>query len=389
MPPPPVPKRKRDSDSPAPESSASPSSPESEYDPRGVGVSKGGSKQKRVASKPATASKVGPNGRPLSREQLRKANHSLIERRRREKINTALSELRAMVPGLGEENGGKGGEFKLEVLERTVVHMRLLKDQVAELEAELRGRKRHCSTESGESMQIDQKPQHIARELPKHSSTPPSPSMTPPSRHEDPNETEDEANLPPPHAIASRPHSDHSSGHTASPHPPSISSLLTHSHSHTSSAPRTIPQRPAASPNIYLPFPTPSPTSPFLTYHPSSASTASSATGPPEPSPFLAPLQNISLFGGALDLQGKQPSPPEGTRSLRDMGAEEAASVLLAISSPDTMRPTPGSTPLMAARGRPLDEDFTLDGGVATVPVRVEKKFRTQQGKTARDILRM
>jgi len=50
----------------------------------------------------------------MSREQLRKANHSLIERRRREKINSALSELRGMVPGLGED-GGKGGEFKLEV----------------------------------------------------------------------------------------------------------------------------------------------------------------------------------------------------------------------------------------------------------------------------------
>jgi hypothetical protein len=50
----------------------------------------------------------------MSREQLRKANHSLIERRRREKINSALSELRSMVPGLGEE-GAKGGEFKLEV----------------------------------------------------------------------------------------------------------------------------------------------------------------------------------------------------------------------------------------------------------------------------------
>jgi hypothetical protein len=60
------------------------------------------------------AMRTGPNGRPMSREQLRKANHSLIERRRREKINAALSDLRSMVPGLGDE-GGKGGEFKLEV----------------------------------------------------------------------------------------------------------------------------------------------------------------------------------------------------------------------------------------------------------------------------------
>lgn len=53
-------------------------------------------------------------GKGMSREQLRKVNHSLIERRRREKINAALNELRRMVPGLGE-NGGKCGEFKLEV----------------------------------------------------------------------------------------------------------------------------------------------------------------------------------------------------------------------------------------------------------------------------------
>jgi hypothetical protein len=51
----------------------------------------------------------------MSREALRKANHSLIERRRREKINLALGELRDMVPGLGDAEGGKGGEFKLEV----------------------------------------------------------------------------------------------------------------------------------------------------------------------------------------------------------------------------------------------------------------------------------
>lgn len=51
----------------------------------------------------------------MSREALRKANHSLIERRRREKINFALGELRDMVPGLGDAEGGKGGEFKLEV----------------------------------------------------------------------------------------------------------------------------------------------------------------------------------------------------------------------------------------------------------------------------------
>ena len=49
----------------------------------------------------------------MSREALRKANHSMIERRRREKINAALGDLRDMVPGLGDQT--KGGEFKLEV----------------------------------------------------------------------------------------------------------------------------------------------------------------------------------------------------------------------------------------------------------------------------------
>lgn len=67
------------------------------------------------------------SSKPLSREALRKANHSLIERRRREKMNKAFSDLRGMVPGLAPEEAGAKGEFKLEVLERTVEHMRGLK----------------------------------------------------------------------------------------------------------------------------------------------------------------------------------------------------------------------------------------------------------------------
>jgi hypothetical protein len=39
----------------------------------------------------------------------------MIERRRREKINHAFSELRGMVPGLGGGGEGMKGEFKLEV----------------------------------------------------------------------------------------------------------------------------------------------------------------------------------------------------------------------------------------------------------------------------------
>lgn len=271
-------------------------------------------------------------------------------------------------------------------------------------------------------------PQHggsyMARK-PAASSTPPSPSVTPPLHHTtvlsspDPNETEPEFDLPPPLTMASKRVSQDdtsSSARTASPHPPSIASLLASSAQSQRSSAGASTTRPSAgpSPNIYLPFPTPSPTSPFLTYHPSSASTASSTTGPPEPSPFMAPLQNISLFGGALDssaspyegpTSGKQPSPPDlvmpppSSANGRDMAPEEAANLLLAISSPDTLHPTrTGTTPLMSAvsgRSRALEsEDFTLDGGVATAThrttVKIEhgQKYRPQ-GKTARDILRM
>ena len=72
------------------------------------------SSSKRVKKAPGGVS-GGGKGTKMSREALRKANHSLIERRRREKINFALGELRGMVPGLGDEKGGKAGEFKLEV----------------------------------------------------------------------------------------------------------------------------------------------------------------------------------------------------------------------------------------------------------------------------------
>ena len=68
-----------------------------------------------IRAKRKGASGKTSNGRPTSKEALRKANHSLIERRRREKINHALGELRSMVPGLGDTGSGKGGEFKLEV----------------------------------------------------------------------------------------------------------------------------------------------------------------------------------------------------------------------------------------------------------------------------------
>jgi hypothetical protein len=96
---------------------------EDEYDPSRAASGSASRGASRGTAKRAAAGKSGSTGkgsggaggRPLSREALRKANHSLIERRRREKINSALGELRSMVPGLGETGGGKGGEFKLEV----------------------------------------------------------------------------------------------------------------------------------------------------------------------------------------------------------------------------------------------------------------------------------
>lgn len=112
--------------------------------------------------KPAPAASRG------AREQARKTNHSRIEKRRREKINDALSTLRELVPsdiatmvasvsgesgcslalvspglspalsavGATNASGKKKGEkeFKLEVLERTVIFVKYLLDRVRELE---------------------------------------------------------------------------------------------------------------------------------------------------------------------------------------------------------------------------------------------------------------
>lgn len=111
--------------------SASPSSPEDddedmeeEYRPVASSSSSakrpntagtGGAGMRRAIAPKSAQQATGRQPTKQSREALRKANHSLIERRRREKINFALGELREMVPGLGDEKGGKAGEFKLEV----------------------------------------------------------------------------------------------------------------------------------------------------------------------------------------------------------------------------------------------------------------------------------
>ncbi|KAG8927219.1 hypothetical protein FRC01_007812, partial [Tulasnella sp. 417] len=71
----------------------------------------------------------------------RKSNHSRIEKLRREKINDALSSLRELVPydesAEGpDKKGNQEKEFKLEILERTVIYLTKLKQRVQELEGQ-------------------------------------------------------------------------------------------------------------------------------------------------------------------------------------------------------------------------------------------------------------
>lgn len=303
-----------------------------------------------------------------------------------------------------------------QVLERTVAYMKDLRGRIAELESQVSSsigttqpttradpstrRERGRTTPTTSSTTVNSSPEapppKVFARPQTASKTPPSPSLSP-----DPNETEPEQNLPPAYTLSSRP--------PGQSHTPTIASLLhtanstiNHTHNHSSEANRHISSRPApgpqaTNPTLYLPFPTPSPTSPFLTYHGSSAS-SSNSSGPPEPSPFLAPLQNISLFGGALNLDA---SHGLGTGGKDIKAAEEAANVLLAFSSPDTLKPIVGAglgmTPKMipalpgGVRERRLtleSEEFVLDGGVAE-----ERRSHGPRsgvvGKTARDILKM
>lgn len=69
-----------------------------------------------------------------AREQLRKTNHSVIEKRRREKINEALTALRQLVPPQPESKDKEEREFKLEILVRTVDYLRNMVDRMALLE---------------------------------------------------------------------------------------------------------------------------------------------------------------------------------------------------------------------------------------------------------------
>ncbi|WWC65388.1 uncharacterized protein I303_108006 [Kwoniella dejecticola CBS 10117] len=390
----------------------------------------------------------------MSREALRKANHSLIERRRREKINAALGELRRMVPGLAED-GGKAGEFKLEVLERTVAHMKDLKNHIVHLESiiadhgidvpSLDG----SSTPNEDDDADDKDQQRLADDsmykadidrldnvIPQGSANPyqhtanhqgftrdshppsyahfiaksetithsQSPYPSPRPEHEvlgetDPNETEPETNLPPPLTKASRIVSRQPSPPIATPSVASLLAQATHSNSPTPPPPVSRPAPPPQSSNpIFLPFPAPSPTSPFLNGASNTISSSGSSTSSmldtsrsymSDPSPFLAPISGMSLFGGVLNLEQPSPAdsmrilnnlgsgrysppslalPPSNTKEkLKDMPPEEAANLLLAFSSPDTMRPqTQVNIPSQPGTGRDRrltleNDDFRLD----------------------------
>ncbi|KAG8899405.1 hypothetical protein FRB99_006750 [Tulasnella sp. 403] len=88
----------------------------------------------RRGRKPGNSSAVSRT----AREAARKSNHSRIEKLRREKINDALASLRELVPydqaDVAKKSPGDK-EFKLEILERTVVYLARLKRRVQQLEA--------------------------------------------------------------------------------------------------------------------------------------------------------------------------------------------------------------------------------------------------------------
>ncbi|ODO00539.1 hypothetical protein L198_02858 [Cryptococcus wingfieldii CBS 7118] len=325
------------------------------------------------ADHPSAAGGVSTKGKGkgMSREALRKANHSLIERRRREKINAALDELRDMVPGLGD-NGGKGGEFKLEVLEKTVIHMKDLKRQLVMLESQLGvSLPSHTTSSRSSSHQAETS----APELPSHK-TSPYPSPSPDKSHApispDPNETEPESNLPPPLTRASsRPVQKNRS--TSGDY---LSSPLLNPTTKPPPQPTSRPPPPSTKSNpIFLPFPAPSPTSPFLQpySHPpsyahtdtSGLSTGTSATGSTggmsgsEPSPFLA-ATGLSLFGGMVNVgespadsfrapsivQGKSGSPPH--LSLEPPSQSQSHSSSHSTLSTNSSTPIPSRPPSLS-----------------------------------------
>jgi hypothetical protein len=112
----------------------------------------------------------------------------------------------------------------------------------------------------------------------------------------------------------------------------------------------------------------------------------------------------MSLFGGALNLDNVD------RQDKTNMRPEEAANLLLAFSSPDTLRPVSGMgtglTPKMVSvegvgvdgskrerRGTLETEDFVLDGGRRGISTGDSGAIGGGRnglvGKTARDILKM
>ncbi|BGP29838.1 hypothetical protein JCM10296v2_001584 [Rhodotorula toruloides] len=103
-------------------------------------------------SPPPTASSSRAAG--MAGSSKRKVSHSLIERRRREKINQCLQVLKETVPSLkeegerkmararergrkrgrGDEAGERGGLHKLEILEGTIAYIEDLRSQIELLE---------------------------------------------------------------------------------------------------------------------------------------------------------------------------------------------------------------------------------------------------------------
>ncbi|KIM28200.1 hypothetical protein M408DRAFT_23906 [Serendipita vermifera MAFF 305830] len=108
-----------------------------EYHPRGSPAPPAESSASTKQQQRKRGRKPNPNQSIRSaREAARKANHSVIEKKRREKINQALTELRTLVPAddtAAVTNGTK--DFKLEVLVRTVTHLKHLVSRINQLES--------------------------------------------------------------------------------------------------------------------------------------------------------------------------------------------------------------------------------------------------------------
>ncbi|GAA5987857.1 hypothetical protein JCM5350_003173 [Sporobolomyces pararoseus] len=126
-------------------------------------------------SPPPVSSTNGSSTIRSSREAVgggaskRKVSHSLIERRRREKINDCLSTLKETVPtlreegakkiakakergrkrGRGDESGERGGLHKLEILQGTIEYINELRARIGQLEE--RNQREFSSQTSGEA----------------------------------------------------------------------------------------------------------------------------------------------------------------------------------------------------------------------------------------------